>query len=243
MSLPYFQFMVDDWLSGLICTHDMETQGVFLNVCARLWKCGGRMPDDDDRNARLLRVNKQLLSTCLAKLKQDFILLVDDDGNLYVKFLLKQLEARKEVSAKRSAAGRKGGQANAKQTVSKKKAIAKHSPEPEPEPDIEEKREAPTAPTPPPKPKVKRFKRPTAEEAQEYATEAKLDVTVADFFNHYDKVGWVCGKARTPMKDWRAAMRQWSSQQGRYPQSGTGLQQTMTKQPNLSMTVETREGF
>ena len=243
MSLPYFQFMVDDWLSGLICTHDMETQGVFVNVCARLWKCGGRMLDDDDRNARLLRVDKQLLSKCLVLLKQDGILLVDDDGNLYVKFLLSQLDKVKELSAKRSIAGRKGGQAIAKQKASKPQAIACH-PDPEPDPDLEDKKGAATPPPPPPpKPKVKRFKKPTEEEAQEYVTEKKLSVTVPDFFNHYEKVGWLCGKARTPLKDWKAALRQWSSQQGRFARDSGGLPQALNQQPDLTGIVENRKDW
>lgn len=29
------------------------------------------------------------------------------------------------------------------------------------------------------------------------------------FFDHYEMVGWVTGKARAPMKNWKAAVRQW----------------------------------
>lgn len=37
------------------------------------------------------------------------------------------------------------------------------------------------------------------------------------FVNHYKSVGWVVGKARTPMKDWRAAARGWYARMDNKP--------------------------
>lgn len=129
-SLPYFQFMVDDWLGGLICTHTMEHQGIFINICARLWKRGGYLDGNEDRLARMLRINKQMLSNCLILLKQDGIICFTSDGRLYIKFILAQLERFKDISAKRALAGSKGGKAFAKQLP-----LTACASEPEPEPE------------------------------------------------------------------------------------------------------------
>ena len=72
-SLPYWKFFADEWISGNIQAHDMETQGVFINLCARAWKDGGYVEHNNDKLARLLRVDKQVLASAIQ-------LLLDDDG-------------------------------------------------------------------------------------------------------------------------------------------------------------------
>ena len=55
-----------------------------------------------------------------------------------------------------------------------------------------------------------RFQRPTAEQLAAYAEQIGYRSFDPDaFIDHYDMVGWVCGKKRAPMKDWRAAVRNW----------------------------------
>ena len=48
------------------------------------------------------------------------------------------------------------------------------------------------------------------------------------FCDHYASVGWVVGKARTPMKDWKAAVRQWITRQAQF---GTDALLTPDEQP------------
>jgi hypothetical protein len=36
------------------------------------------------------------------------------------------------------------------------------------------------------------------------------------FFNYYESVGWVIGRARKPMKDWKATARDWIKRQTTY---------------------------
>lgn len=56
---------------------------------------------------------------------------------------------------------------------------------------------------------IKRFKKPTIEQLREYADEKQLDIDCERFHDHYETIGWVVGKSKTPMKDWKAAIRNW----------------------------------
>lgn len=63
-------------------------------------------------------------------------------------------------------------------------------------------------PLPPaPKPTRKRFVPPTLDEVIDYCEQRKNHVDPERFWNHYERVGWRVGKS--PMKDWRAAVRYW----------------------------------
>lgn len=58
------------------------------------------------------------------------------------------------------------------------------------------------------------FKRPTVEELRAYAVEIAWPKFEAEgFLDHYEAVGWVVGRNRTPMKDWKAAVRLWRRNQ------------------------------
>lgn len=120
-------------------------------------------------------------------------------------------KAYQETCERRAEAGRAGGLAkasNAKQSQAND-SKAKHSePEPEYEPDIEpedEKRKAPTEP----KEKRTRFVPPTADQVSEYAQEKGLRLDAQRFVDFYASKGWKVGSS--PMKDWRAAARNWAS--------------------------------
>ena len=54
---------------------------------------------------------------------------------------------------------------------------------------------------------AKRFVKPTVEEVQAYCKERNNNVDADKFITHYQSNGWKVGK--TPMKDWKAAVRTW----------------------------------
>ena len=54
-----------------------------------------------------------------------------------------------------------------------------------------------------------RFQRPTLPQIQDYVFEKALNVDPERFFDYYESNGWRVG--RNPMKDWKAALRNWSS--------------------------------
>lgn len=53
------------------------------------------------------------------------------------------------------------------------------------------------------------FARPTAEQVQAYCDERSNGISGQEFVDHYDRVGWVVGRNKTPMRDWQAAVRTW----------------------------------
>ena len=57
------------------------------------------------------------------------------------------------------------------------------------------------------KAKVKRFAKPTVEDVSDYCKERGNSVDSLKFFDYYSSNGWKVGK--NPMKDWKAAVRNW----------------------------------
>ncbi len=53
-----------------------------------------------------------------------------------------------------------------------------------------------------------KFVKPSLQQVRDYCASQRLTVDAATFFDHYESVGWRVGNA--PMKDWRAAARNWS---------------------------------
>lgn len=56
-----------------------------------------------------------------------------------------------------------------------------------------------------------RFQKPTIEEIRQYCQERNNSVDPEKFFNVYESKGWLVGKS--PMKDWKAAVRTWEQRQ------------------------------
>jgi hypothetical protein len=66
-----------------------------------------------------------------------------------------------------------------------------------------------SAPTAKPKKEVKRFTKPTVEEIAEYCAAQGNGLDAQQIFDHYEACGWVQGRGRKPIKDWKAAVRTW----------------------------------
>lgn len=56
-----------------------------------------------------------------------------------------------------------------------------------------------------------KFQKPTLEEIREYCISRGNSVDPEQFYNFYESKGWMVG--RTPMKDWRAAVRTWEKRE------------------------------
>lgn len=65
----------------------------------------------------------------------------------------------------------------------------------------------PEKPAAPRSPSPKRFVKPSLEEIKAYCAERKNTVSPEKFLDYYEANGWRVG--RNPMKDWRAAVRNW----------------------------------
>ena len=56
---------------------------------------------------------------------------------------------------------------------------------------------------------TEKFIKPTLEEIKAYCEEIKSQIDPQEFLDHYQKNGWVYGKNKTPIKDWKACVRTW----------------------------------
>lgn len=61
------------------------------------------------------------------------------------------------------------------------------------------------------------FVPPTVDEVRTYCEKRKNTVDAEKFVDHYTANGWLIG--RTPMKDWKAAVRKWEKSEGAFARS------------------------
>lgn len=131
--------------------------------------------------------------------------------------LAKEEEKRKKTRERVTRYRSRVTQCNALHSVTER-YTALHSPSPSP-PSPEPPTTSPTTPTtplqketPPTGGKRKRFSPPTAEEVSQYCRERNNGVDAVAFVDFYASKGWVVG--RSPMKDWKAAVRTWERRDG-----------------------------
>lgn len=126
-----------EYLGGDIQAANMEEQGIFINICARLWDKNGYISSDIDILSQLLKVEKVVLISAIKTLEQ-LEVLKRNENSFFVSFILKELKEAKTTHKKRVYAGRKGGQTKAllhpaehqakpKQSCSNAKAMLKQS--------------------------------------------------------------------------------------------------------------------
>lgn len=65
----------------------------------------------------------------------------------------------------------------------------------------------------------KRFVKPKLEDIRDFCLEKNINIDVDRFFNYYESKGWKVGVA--PMKDWKAAVRNWAKNDTIYQRPGT----------------------
>ena len=65
----------------------------------------------------------------------------------------------------------------------------------------------------------KRFVKPELEEIREFCFEKNINIDVDRFFNYYESKGWKVGVS--PMKDWKAAVRNWEKNDSLYSRPGS----------------------
>ena len=70
-----------------------------------------------------------------------------------------------------------------------------------------------------PSPARKRFVKPELEEIREFCFEKNINIDVDRFFNYYESKGWKVGVS--PMKDWKAAVRNWAKNDSLYSRPGS----------------------
>jgi len=202
--LPYFKFDVAEWTNGNITLEDHSTQGVFINACAYYWGRSGDVTVDHFHK----RFRNAIADIDL--LIESGIIDVNGD-QIAIKFLDTQLDERKKATERNRINGKKGGRPpknpEITESVNNKNPNESHLEENRVEEKrIEEKRieedkkEKPGG--------SKRFVKPSFEEVRTYCIERTSPIDPESFIDHYTANGWRVG-GKSPMKDWKAAVRQW----------------------------------
>jgi len=115
--LPYFKFFPAEWLLGRISDETDNIQGIFARVMSIYWHENCSITLDNLQR----KVHKSKVQ-CL--INNNYITV--EDGMVIIEFLDEQYSELSDLSDRRSKAGRKGGQAKVKQTLSNAKANPKH---------------------------------------------------------------------------------------------------------------------
>ena len=77
------------------------------------------------------------------------------------------------------------------------------------------------------------FQKPSLEAIRAYCSSRGNNVDAEQFFNFYESKGWVVGKS--PMKDWKAAIRTWEKREKEVPQRKRATHKESVLEHNLKV--------
>ena len=83
------------------------------------------------------------------------------------------------------------------------------------------------------KAKGTKFQKPSIDAIREYCSSRSNHVDAEQFFNFYESKGWVVGKS--PMKDWKAAIRTWEKREKEVPQRKRATHKESVLEHNLKV--------
>ncbi len=198
--LPYFKFVVSEWLNGDITLEDFEIQGIFINVCSLYWhKSGNITLTEIKRRLKTAKPNAfdSLIESNLIKVKNDLI---------SISFLDEQFIDRGYVSDVNSKNGKKGGRPKGSKTKEKKpNALFSESEPLTKKSNIEEKREEKRRKE---KSENKRkFVPPSLQEIKTYFDDNGYSAIAAEkAFRYYETANWHDSK-NNAVKNWKQKMQ------------------------------------
>lgn len=102
--LPYFKFYVSEWNDGDITLEDLETQGLFINICSVYWSKKGQIT-----LTKLKRRFSQVKPTAFDSLINEGIIKIIDNDLISISFLNEQIEESNKRSIQNAKNGAKGG--------------------------------------------------------------------------------------------------------------------------------------
>ena len=189
----------DPKLQELLVEHGVAGIGIFWCVIEQLYEQGGKLPHKACRSiAFALHVDSKLVESVV----KDFDLFKHDARHFWSNSVIARLDRRKEISDRRKTAAASRWKQRQEERVQSKEdanALQELSKEKEGKGKEIEEEGAKTA---------KRFCPPTLEEVKAYCAEKEYTIDAERFIDFYTSKGWFVGKNK--MKDWRAAVRNWS---------------------------------
>lgn len=189
----------DPKLQELLVEHGVAGIGIFWCVIEQLYEQGGKLPHKACKSiAFALHVDSKLVESVV----KDFDLFKHDARHFWSNSVIARLDRRKEISDRRKTAAASRWKQRQEERVQSKEdanALQELSKEKEGKGKELEEEGAKTA---------KRFCPPTLEEVKAYCAEKEYTIDAERFIDFYTSKGWFVGKNK--MKDWRAAVRNWS---------------------------------
>jgi hypothetical protein len=192
--LPYFKFIVNDWITGDVTLEDFETQGLFINICAYYWSKDGSISLSNARK-KFFNARPEMFEALIAA----NAIKINIDGMVKINFLDEQLVERQHLSKINSRNGAQGGRPKKPVAlISESEVEAKKS-------NIEEKREDKRREDK--KREVKKpFMPPSLEEVKIFFKEKGYSEQAASTaFNYYSTADWVDGKGNKVL-NWKQKM-------------------------------------
>jgi len=125
--LPYFKFYCSEWSDGDVTLEDLQTQGLFINICAWYWsrECKISTANLDKKFSNNSQELNNIYAANLIKTK---------NGYAVISFLDEQMKDRKKLAKRNRQNGLRGGRPK---TQSVNSGLAKNNPKLT---NIEEKR-------------------------------------------------------------------------------------------------------
>ena len=191
--IPYFKFFTGEYLTGDITLCDINTQGVFVNICCYYWNKQGHyfLANAKQRFNDNIKEIDELVRKNIIKVENDMI---------QIDFLDAQLKERTMLHNNRVVAGRKGGktkkiQANGDFCLSKVKPIRKEKKRKEKK--RQEKNKAICT--------IQQWQKHFFEYAKKYfafpIAKVKCDALALNSYEYWSDKNWL--RDKQPMKSWK----------------------------------------
>lgn len=218
---PAMPLYVNDWLSSRRVQAMSQLQELaYFRLLAFCWSSGdASIPDDDDELAVLSRMGKSWLKGGSQVVRRCFQPHPNKSGYLTNARLFHLWQERQEWRRKSHEGGIKSGQARKLRTV--KGGSTKR------EPNANSSSSSSSSIKKETKGKKERFIPPTVEQVRAYCSERHNGIDPQAFVDYYEANGWVQGKSRKPLQDWKAAVRTFEANRRNGAQNGRCLPPTV----------------
>jgi hypothetical protein len=199
----------DPKIAALIGQFGYEGYGIWWAFVEVLHEQGGKIekfPKLFDGLARVLSTNEALLKQIISASICELHLLKEDETHIWSERVLRNFQEREDKRLKKVEAGRKGGilsgESRGKMGSKTKQGL--------------KQKEANEAKERKGKESICGFTKPTPTEVTDYAKSIGYGLDGEYFCSVNDSKGWLVGKTKTPMKDWRAVVRTWKANQSKF---------------------------
>lgn len=214
--LPYFKFVVNEWITGDITLEDYHTQGVFISICAYYWS------KDCDVTIETIRKRFKHEDESINYLLNSNII-KQENGYCIINFLNEQKDSKAVQKIVNRENGSKGGRP--RKTETKPNGLFfdnRNETETKPKHNQYKGKERKGDNT---MEKSKRFIPPTIEQVKDYFREkGYADAVAIRAFEYYDTANWHDASGK-PVKNWKQKMiAVWFKPENEYKPSPAPLQ-------------------